>query len=61
MDLRAGCSTAAPEVVVDMSAYLGTTDLHVELRTRRTAGATTGGRYGGGGCIASAVRYARMK
>jgi hypothetical protein len=45
---------------LDLSPYLGTRDLHVEVRTRRTAGATTGGRYGGGGCIASIVRYARI-
>jgi hypothetical protein len=48
------------DVVIDLSPYLGTTSVHVEIRTRRTAGATTGGRYGGGGCIASTVRYARM-
>lgn len=48
------------EIVIDLSPYLGTTSVHVEFRTRRTAGATTGGRYAGGGCIASAVRYARM-
>lgn len=46
--------------VLDLSPYLGVRDLHVEVRTRRTAGATTGGRYGGGGCIASIVRYARI-
>lgn len=45
---------------LDLSPYLGTRDLHVEVRTRRTSGATTGGRYGGGGCIASIVRYARL-
>lgn len=45
---------------LDLTPYLGTRDLHVEVRTRRTSGATTGGRYGGGGCIASAVRFARI-
>jgi hypothetical protein len=46
--------------VLDLSPYLGTADLHVEVRTRRTSGATTGGRYGAGGCIATALRYARI-
>lgn len=46
--------------VLDLSPYLGARDLHVEVRTRRTAGATTGGRYGGGGSIASIIRYARI-
>lgn len=48
------------DVAIDLSPYLGTSSVHVEIRTRRTAGATTGGRYGGGGCIASTIRYARM-
>lgn len=46
--------------VLDLSPYLGARDLHVEVRTRRTSGATTGGRYNGGGCIASIIRYARI-
>lgn len=45
---------------LDLSPYLGMRDLHVEVRTSRTSGATTGGRYGGGGCIASAINYARI-
>lgn len=48
------------DVAIDLSPYLGTSSVHVEVRTRRTAGATTGGKYGGGGCIASTIRYARM-
>ena len=46
--------------VLDLSPYLGTRDLHVEVRPRRTSGATAGGRYGGGGCIASTIHFARI-
>lgn len=49
-----------PVVPLDLSPYLGVKDLLVELRTRRTSGATTGGRYGTGGCIASGFLFARM-
>lgn len=49
-----------PTVTLDLSPYLGTKSLTVELRTRRTSGATTGGRYGTGGCIASGVTFARL-
>lgn len=49
-----------PVVPLDLSPYLGVKDLLVELRTRRTAGATTGGKYGTGGCIASGFLFARM-
>lgn len=49
-----------PTVTLDLSPYLGAKDLLVELRTRRTSGATTGGKYGTGGCIASGFLFARM-
>lgn len=49
-----------PVVALDLSPYLGVKDLLIELRTRRTAGATTGGHYGTGGCIASGFLFARM-
>ncbi|WNI15582.1 hypothetical protein [Actinacidiphila sp. ITFR-21] len=47
-------------VVLDISPYLGQNTLHLEVQTQRTSGATTGGRYGGGGCIGSAVHQARI-
>lgn len=53
-------TVVTPAIILDLSPYLGSRDLHIELRTRRTAGASTGGKYGGGGCIASGVLYARM-
>lgn len=53
-------SYVTPSLVLDLSPYLSASDLRVDLQTRRTAGATTGGRYGGGGCIGSSIRYARM-
>lgn len=53
-------SYVIPSLVLDLSPYLSASDLRVDVQTRRTAGATTGGRYGGGGCIGSTVRYARM-
>jgi hypothetical protein len=49
-----------PTVILDLSPYLGTKDLTVAVRTRRTSGATTGGRYTTGGCIASGVTFARL-
>lgn len=48
------------DLVIDMSPYIAQTDLRIDVKTQRTTGASTGGRYGGGGCIGSAVRYARM-
>jgi hypothetical protein len=49
-----------PVVPLDLSPYLGVKDVLVELRTRRTSGASAGGRYGTGGCIASGFLFARM-
>lgn len=53
-------TVVTPTVSLDLSPYLGVRDLHIVLRTRRTAGANTGGKFGTGGCIASGLLYARM-
>lgn len=49
-----------PALTLDLTPYLTTQQLKVQIKTRRTAGATTGGKYGTGGCIGSAPRYARL-
>lgn len=49
-----------PEINLDLIPYQGAATLTVVLQTRRTSGATTGGRYGTGGCIGSGIRYARI-
>lgn len=46
--------------VIDLSPYRQLTELKVEVRARRTAGAATGGKFGGGGAIGIAPRYARL-
>lgn len=46
--------------VIDLAPYQQLTELKIELQTRRTSGATTGGRFGGGGSIGIAPRYARL-
>lgn len=53
-------SYVLPDLALDLSPYLAKADLRIDVRTRRTAGATTGGRNGSGGCIGSSIRYARM-
>jgi hypothetical protein len=53
-------TVVAPTITLDLSPYLGVRDLRIVLRTRRTAGATTGGKFGTGGCIASGFLFARM-
>lgn len=52
-----------PALSLDLTPYLTTsvaTGLKVQVQVRRTAGATTGGKFGGGGAIGSAPRYARL-
>ncbi|MFJ5802671.1 hypothetical protein [Streptomyces decoyicus] len=49
-----------PTLSIDLSPYRTAPDLKVQIQTRRTAGATTGGKFGGGGAIGSAARYARL-
>ncbi|MEU3962928.1 hypothetical protein AB0F42_24500 [Streptomyces buecherae] len=49
-----------PAVTIDLAPYQSAQSLLVLLQTRRTSGATTGGRYGAGGSIGSSIRYARL-
>ncbi|MGQ4351993.1 hypothetical protein [Streptomyces drozdowiczii] len=46
--------------VLDLAPYRQLTQLKVEIQARRTSGATTGGKFGGGGSIGIAPRYARI-
>lgn len=46
--------------VIDLAPYQALTELKVQIQVRRTAGATTGGKFGGGGSIGIAPRYARL-
>lgn len=46
--------------VIDLTPYLALTELKIQIQVRRTSGATTGGKFGGGGCIGIAPRYARL-
>lgn len=45
---------------IDLTPYRAATSLKVQVQVRRTSGATTGGRYGSGGTIGAAPRYARL-
>lgn len=49
-----------PALTLDLTPYRAATQLKVQIQTRRTAGATTGGKYGGGGSIGCSPRYARL-
>ncbi|MER6191766.1 hypothetical protein [Streptomyces cyaneofuscatus] len=46
--------------VLDLLPYRGQSELLVEIQTRRTSGATTGGRNGNGGSIGLSPRFARL-
>ncbi|MDV9194308.1 hypothetical protein [Streptomyces sp. Wh19] len=46
--------------VIDLTPYRTRTELKVQIQVRRTSGATTGGKFGGGGAIGMAPRYARL-
>lgn len=46
--------------VLDLTPYRSASELKVTLQARRTSGSTTGGRYGLGGAIGLAPRYARL-
>ncbi|MFD5938268.1 hypothetical protein [Streptomyces griseus] len=45
---------------LDLLPYRGASDLLIQIQTRRTAGATTGGRNGNGGSIGLSPRFARV-
>ncbi|MEU7431096.1 hypothetical protein AB0B07_09595 [Streptomyces sioyaensis] len=49
-----------PTVTLDLSPYRNAPDLKIQIQTQRTAGTTTGGKFGGGGAIGSAPRFARQ-
>lgn len=46
--------------VVDLAPYQGASQLKVQIKARRTSGSTTGGKFGSGGAVAVAPRYARL-
>lgn len=45
---------------LDLLPYRGVAEVLLQVQTRRTSGATTGGRFGGGGSIGLSPRYARI-
>lgn len=47
-------------VTLDLTPFRNASQLKVQIQVRRTSGATTGGKYGGGGSIGGAPRYARL-
>ncbi|MFD4558960.1 hypothetical protein ACFWP5_32355 [Streptomyces sp. NPDC058469] len=49
-----------PALTLDLTPYLALTQLKVSVQVQRTAGATTGGKYGGGGAIGCSPRYAQL-
>ncbi|PWI08320.1 hypothetical protein DIZ27_23055 [Streptomyces sp. NWU339] len=49
-----------PALTLDLTPYRASTQLKVQVRARRTSGTNTGGKYGGGGSIGGAPRYARL-
>ncbi|MGD1220010.1 hypothetical protein AB9Q10_16455 [Streptomyces krungchingensis] len=49
-----------PALTLDLTPYRAAAQLKVSVQVRRTSGATTGGKYGGGGSIGGAPRYARL-
>ena len=49
-----------PALTIDLTPYRALTQLKVQVQVQRTAGASTGGKYGGGGSIGGAPRYARL-
>lgn len=46
--------------VISLAPYQNLTELKIEIQARRTSGATTGGKFGGGGSLGAAPRYARL-
>ncbi|MER6103628.1 hypothetical protein ABT115_15220 [Streptomyces sp. NPDC001832] len=45
---------------IDLTPYRARTELKAQIQVRRTVGATTGGKFGAGGAIGMAPRYARI-
>ncbi|WP_329592104.1 hypothetical protein OG195_27225 [Streptomyces sp. NBC_01362] len=46
--------------VIDLTPYRTLTELKIQIQVRRTSGVTTGGKFGGGGAIGMAPRFARL-
>lgn len=53
-------SYVLPALTIDLTPYRAAAQLKVQVQVRRTAGATTGGKYNGGGSIGGSPRYARL-
>ncbi|MET9098290.1 hypothetical protein [Streptomyces antibioticus] len=49
-----------PALSLDLTPYRTASQLKVQVQVRRTAGATTGGKFGAGGSIGGAPTYARL-
>lgn len=49
-----------PALTLDLTPYRAAAQLKVLVQVRRTAGASTGGKWGGGGSIGASPRYARL-
>lgn len=49
-----------PALALDLTPYRAADQLKVQIQIRRTAGASTGGKFGGGGSIGVSPRYARL-
>ena len=49
-----------PALSLDLTPYRTASSLKVQIQVRRTSGTNTGGRFGGGGSIGGAPRYARL-
>lgn len=53
-------SFVLPALTLDLTPYRAAAQLKVQIEVRRTAGATTGGKFGAGGSIGCSPRYARL-
>lgn len=53
-------SYVLPALTLDLTPYRAQSQLKVQVQVRRTAGASTGGKWGGGGSIGCSPRYARL-
>ncbi|MGQ5576081.1 hypothetical protein [Streptomyces sp. ECR3.8] len=51
---------ALPALSLDLTPYRAAPSLKIQIQVRRTSGATTGGKFGNGGAIGGAPRYARL-
>ncbi|WP_330349282.1 hypothetical protein [Streptomyces sp. NBC_00582] len=49
-----------PALALDLTPYRGDAQLKVQIQVRRTSGATSGGKFSGGGSIGGSPTYARL-